>query len=472
MEDEKSEFSNAYGYLEQIEKGESVTGFLARHRLANNEPVRRICFSWLIPTELRRVSESLREFVGSQDELLDGHTLYPLFSRFLNEDDREIIRGHLLEKFVPYAAAKIGVGGPRRDWNKDLLAWCSECLKCDVTIGGKPFWRRDHFVPGVLFCGKHGKPLEVHCVSCNARRRKFIAPLQPGRTCECEQSFMTDGLNLSPLQVENEVEIAQATSYLLDSKNLPNFSYGNICSVFYAEAMKQGVFSGKLINWDVLMELLSVERIFGSAARTNFLNLDRRVIVQAIRGEATLRHPIHNIILLQALVGRWAEIKRIFETASFENRDSRYREDVKIKCGKIQRIENEEHRAELVEKFRHVYLKLRDDYPRLSHTQVLTMLPAVAGRVMRVGHGNEESNIWRKNKNVELDDEVVLHISERLMNLRISGYIGKLSAAVLLSGHRLVGTFSRVRKRLPRADAMMSTLVGLRLTVEHAKEGR
>ncbi|WP_321854680.1 hypothetical protein [Paraburkholderia tropica] len=281
---------------------------------------------------------------------------------------------------------------------------------------------------------------------------------------------MNDGLSLSPEQVENEVEIARATSLLLDSKYLPGLNYERICSAIRDAAVSKGVMQGKLVDWSVFMELVSDERIIGSATRTNFLNLDRRIIVQAIRGEGTLRHPIHNIILLQMLIGRWSDVELAFKGESIEIEISR--DDEKLGSQRVTRRRNMsyERREELIEKFRPMYLQLRADYPTLSHTQVLSMLPAMGQKAIRAKHANEESDNRRERHFANLDSEVVLHVCENLRGLRISGRVQKITVRVLLHGHRLLDTIGRVRPHLPKADALLNTLVGLRLAVEEVKE--
>ena len=79
--------------------------------------------------------------------------------------------------------------------------WCSECVADDMDTYGISYYRRDHQIPGVKRCSKHGCSLVAACHHCGFEAislRKLPIPPVDGRCPICGEHFEADMSLLTP----------------------------------------------------------------------------------------------------------------------------------------------------------------------------------------------------------------------------------------------------------------------------------
>lgn len=107
------------------------------------------------------------------DKLIKEHTLFRVFSSFVNEEKALLIYNGMKcsEKFNAYA--KLGLIGTRIEMQNNLL-YCPKCLEEDMKKYGESYWRVLHQIPGVFYCNKHNSLLMKSNVCSNGSRIDFM----------------------------------------------------------------------------------------------------------------------------------------------------------------------------------------------------------------------------------------------------------------------------------------------------------
>ena len=86
----------------------------------------------------------------TMEELIEKHTMFPYYGRFLPKETREKAFWALVGmKNTYYDLVKI----PTRESRS--LCYCAECLKTDREKWGEGYWHRIHQMPGVRICPVH-----------------------------------------------------------------------------------------------------------------------------------------------------------------------------------------------------------------------------------------------------------------------------------------------------------------------------
>lgn len=123
----------------------------------------------------------------SFEQLVYGHTMFPLYAPFMPEERRQFCLSRLKDK--SYGAVHLGTGyaSSRVPVQRGLRA-CPRCVETQKHMFGEPYWVRTHQIVGLDNCPIHQIPLiELSpCQSLN-KRHEFVplstlpAPSYPER---------------------------------------------------------------------------------------------------------------------------------------------------------------------------------------------------------------------------------------------------------------------------------------------------
>jgi len=97
----------------------------------------------------------------SREALLQNHTLSPFFNALQGLKPNKAGNKSLKHRQAFERKAPFRLGGK-------FLHYCQQCAKEDLALFGYSYWRRDHQLPGMLWCSKHGHQLK------SVRRRDAI----------------------------------------------------------------------------------------------------------------------------------------------------------------------------------------------------------------------------------------------------------------------------------------------------------
>lgn len=108
------------------------------------------------------------------DVILDRLTGFPFHTAFVSEDVRASVRsamrGDVTGVYARLGLATFKVRPP------DRLRFCPECLGEMEAVRGDLWWRREHQLPGVPVCWRHGCVLRVSEVAPGDRNRHTFVP--------------------------------------------------------------------------------------------------------------------------------------------------------------------------------------------------------------------------------------------------------------------------------------------------------
>lgn len=94
------------------------------------------------------------------DDIISQHTLFPFFSAFLVDSQRQTMHTHFASEPSMGSWMSTGLMAAGLRWR---LATCLDCVAGDYADLGYTFWRNGHLVPGLALCPYHLTPLYEHC---------------------------------------------------------------------------------------------------------------------------------------------------------------------------------------------------------------------------------------------------------------------------------------------------------------------
>ncbi|MDR5879417.1 TniQ family protein [Caballeronia sp. LZ032] len=403
---------------------------------------------------MRPVIELLGDTVGSVEEVLEHNTLLPLTARFLETDDHLFVKAHFLGDPLHGLQAKLGMNGPRSGWSKVRLLRCPECMKEDIGCCGNPFWRRDHLVPGLLFCGKHGIPLHEACEECMDFAKNPERVLHAGHHCGCGLSPIVEASKLSSGESETEIQIARVMSRLLRSDYLPHVDPKAVMTAVARGALKHGLVADGQSNMQSIAEFFSEHPLSTTVQRTGLRKAGDIRFVRVLKGTDGVRHPVEAVILLTALHGRWEEVETAFERKS-DPSPSVPRETVVGKWSQFPSRKRAYRYAALrarilpaLPRHIHAYKKERKQRPELAHGELLLKFPAEVRKFLtrkRLIAAGVDVPGWRRGTEgpTSIDGEFARYIDERGRYLRDTSFPGRISVRVLVRGFRRPNLFSQ-----------------------------
>ncbi|WP_244369541.1 TniQ family protein [Pseudoalteromonas xiamenensis] len=176
--------------------------------------------------------------------LLQGHTLYPLYSPFVLPNIAAQAKHELLTDCKHSAEVQLGKAASKVK-SPHYLRYCPLCVTEQVARFGEPFWTRRWQLPGLSVCAEHGVQLiNSPVLISEAHRHQFIA-LSPHALLHSTTSFTSHKTTL----------LAEYAQQLL------NLSEQNIhplqWSYFYHHlAYQLGFVRGKQVEHDLIAQLV------------------------------------------------------------------------------------------------------------------------------------------------------------------------------------------------------------------------
>lgn len=421
----------------------------------------------LFPSGMRKLIEQLGDLARPLDKVLAGNSLLPLFHRALVPEEQATLESHFLDAPKLGLPALVGLNGPRSGWARATVARCPGCIQEDIAPCGNPFWRRDHLVPGLLFCGRHRLPLHIPCEKCADFRRHPNLTTHAGRHCGCGLRPLPQTTTLSNAEVASEIEMAKAASKLLQPNYFPNLNHIGIATLVAKSARALRLVEDSGVNWrraDAHFKDVPHARLI---SRTSLL-LGRPHVSTVLRGKGVFRNPLHNVVLLMALYGTWDAIEaecllldaeeRPTAPAPNEPNESPQKKGQQYRSKWVAK-NHDRWFAHYVEMYREVRKKHIDD----SFSQLMRRLPHSAllfvthAKLLAIGEDVPAPQFAHAGTyDRSLDRSFSRHIRATAKRLLKEDYQGRLTQRALTRGHRMDIAWHQIRDRLPRAKQVLA----------------
>lgn len=114
------------------------------------------------PTRLESFSKN---YGISIEELVNNHTIFPYYERFLSEDRKAGLLDAMIYTKGINPSAYLGQYNDKEYAARLVL--CPLCVQDDMLKFGEPYWHRTHHLPGTKICYKHNIWLISECDICN-----------------------------------------------------------------------------------------------------------------------------------------------------------------------------------------------------------------------------------------------------------------------------------------------------------------
>lgn len=339
----------------------------------------------LFPSGMRKVIEQFGDLTGPVEKVLARNTLLPLFRRMLAPEQQATLASHFLDKPRLGLPAIVGLNGPRSGWARAKTARCPSCIQEDIAPCGNPFWRRDHLIPGLLFCSRHRLPLHIPCDMCADFKGYQNLTTHPGMHCGCGLMPLPQTAKLADAGIAAEIEVAKAASKLLQPGYLPQLDRVGIAALAGKSSRALGLVKDGHVNWRRTEAYFTEAPSEPLISRTSLL-LGRDQVSKVLRGKGVFRNPVENLALLIALYGTWdaVEVECLsapakLPTTQVEEQSTARLESKDITARKRWVTKNHDrwfaHYAE-------IYRAMRREHPSDNHSRLLRRLPASAGHFL------------------------------------------------------------------------------------------
>ncbi len=238
------------------------------------------------------------------DKLIKEHTLYRVFSSFINEERTLNIFNGMASgnKFSAYT--KLGLAGAKIEMPNNLL-YCPECLKADLKRYGESYWRVIHQVVGVFYCNEHKISLLKSNICSDDSRIDF--------TCLEDIDYSKSIPIVDNEFISMNLGYIEMIEYLFKN-DLPKKKQEFFIS-FYIDVLRKRGFASK--NGSLYIKEL--EKAFVEFYSNKYLKLmqseinlkdDNNWFRRFIRSRSRQKHVLRHLLMIQFL---GIDIKKVFE---------------------------------------------------------------------------------------------------------------------------------------------------------------
>ncbi|WP_250452507.1 TniQ family protein [Caballeronia sp. ATUFL_M2_KS44] len=295
-------------FASTIMPGEYIFTYLAR--LLYYSPHSLMPRFWQWPSGMRHVLESIPELVGSLDYVKRNCTWLPAITRCLPNERMEAVVGHFENATQLGLMALLGMSGPRTGWAKSLLARCPVCIKEDLAGDGLPFFRREHLLAGIRFCGRHKMPLHVPCERCLDFEAFPAYTRHAGFHCGCGLKPIPGAEALPAHFAALEIEMSQIVTRLLDASYLPHLNHEGIGRLIGARSQELGIVDGNFFRAETAIKVVNDSRFRPLIERTGIVVERSDSAAKLFKGTKVVRSPLGLVALAGAMFPDWADVER------------------------------------------------------------------------------------------------------------------------------------------------------------------
>lgn len=251
-----------------------------------------------LPSHIGRLVERLPiTFQITAKQLIQKHTMYPLYSAFLPPDQADAIYQSMIKGNGNdiYMRSGIMASSIRSNLN---IRYCRTCFINDVNTYGEAYWHRMHQVPGLDVCMKHGIFLQDSKVQVHQENKHVFVPPDE-ENCSLDYIVRRTPLN----DIDKYCSYNKSIETLLVAE-FPNRPFGWFEQYYLNRLQNLGYASvngGKVDQERLQQDVLS---FFGAdflGRLQSSINGEDHWLNQISRRHRKSFHPIRHLIFLQFL---------------------------------------------------------------------------------------------------------------------------------------------------------------------------
>ncbi|SPA23814.1 hypothetical protein CBM2633_U20015 [Cupriavidus taiwanensis] len=403
--------------------------------------------SRLFPAAIERHAPGLLK-LKSFDEILMGHTHFPLFSPYLTESQRAKLRLHYKEASQPAVAHMTGMarfqnvaGGYHRI--------CKACVVEDEKRGRVPIWRRASLLPGLLHCPRHKVRYHEWCGRCVNGFKHSFAVRALGQSCSCGEPLQLPVPMMSASGEGAAIRVSEFVQCALDG-HLRHFSRDELQNTYRRRARELGLTNAiGIANSYVMAKVLRDTGVAEFANALGFKAGPRDLFGRCVRGKSFNTNPILNALVQSAL---FPGPNAFLEAASKRTEPSS--------------VENDKVRRRLAI-VKDVVLKACRENPGTTRTEIHGIVHYRDMKLL-IEHENEwlEKCVPRCGKNEgrhsilnvpcpHIDGKTATHVEHMYEQLISAPELPRITQRRLLIGCPGAGVYSKRKYRMPNAAGLI-----------------
>ncbi|WP_426336777.1 TniQ family protein [Pseudoduganella sp. R-31] len=306
-------------FIMNILPEEDITGFIVRQSFERNQ-VRALMKpenlaesterpGWAFPSGLSSLTNEIQIALPDTDGVISKHTRFPLYSRFLSDEDAQALRKHYVGTAMKGVAAHVGMSSRAF---RSRMAVCPECIQTDIRDNGYAFWRRLHLTPGITACATHKRPLLTFCDACEAAHRRNRTNWLPPNRCLCGGSLKVIA-ELKDKEHEAAVGVATLAEQVLQGTVSTKVSSATVSALLERLFAKPKAKNGRR-PYALFEELLheTVGAKFATHVGIGTTTLKR--MVGALKSGGLIRNPIQYLAAIYAVFGDFDGFEAALQT--------------------------------------------------------------------------------------------------------------------------------------------------------------
>jgi hypothetical protein len=229
------------------------------------------------------------------EQLIQKHTMFPLYSAFLPSDQANAVYRSMVEGNGNDIYTRSGILGSAIRPNK-FIRYCKVCFSRDLETYGELYWHRKHQVPGLDVCVEHGISLLDSEIRFHADNKyKFIAADE--QTCLLDDVTRETPLN----EIEKYQPLNNNIKMLLNNK-FPNRSFEWFQQYYWDKLKEHGyasIFGHKVDQDRLYRNFISYYGEIFLERTQSAIHKKNNWLKQITRGHQRSFHPIRHLLLLQ-----------------------------------------------------------------------------------------------------------------------------------------------------------------------------
>lgn len=269
-----------------------------------------------IPSHLNELCASTQLRLGTPEVIVRDATTIPYYTQFRDPNVvssvLEQVRGNNgrgLAQDLWMTKSAFSAHPPRRS--------CHECTLADDYEHGFAYWRRDHQLPGVLVCQKHGTPLLALPYDRDSVHREiFLWPNNDWNKKQAQSIVVWSDATLNDL-----LRLAQIAADMAGGRLAGGYSMQKMKNVCLLALHDQGltVADGSLNLSKALADYRNhYVNVEGIPDITTAMQRSIRPLIFVLKGEERRTHPLEWMLIIDWLFGGWGAFQKAYERTNGE----------------------------------------------------------------------------------------------------------------------------------------------------------
>jgi transposase len=288
----------------RLKPGETLYSGLVRWSLLYGYPSCRDAIAEILKIDNRQLHSSLPTYINelsrhvsmSPNDIVNHHTLLPLFKAFISKEKYILLHNGLASGTITAVHSKLSLIANRVKHPK-VLRYCRSCTSADYSQYGHTIWRIEHQLPFIQHCAVHNERLIQLAI---LRRQMELPPIHGQKRFDpkviSDQDYEFDSLLSSAFKFSSPVFFSDEirTCYLSRLKQLDLATS--------ADSIRMSLLKSRLkSHWSGISDFALNECISNLLSNNAEHSFPANIFYQP----NSFHHPVKHFLIIGFLYGNW-----------------------------------------------------------------------------------------------------------------------------------------------------------------------